>query len=115
MRASTSWVAKLAGFHRAYATSGFPARSTARPGQPSIVLAGRRFARRIADEAYGDVLTLLRNERPRLDALAEALLDQETLDADQAYEAVGLVKPPRREEHPPLAVAETSFLDGVNG
>ena len=68
--------------------------------------------RRISDDAYRDVLTLLRNERARLDALAEALLDQETLDADDAYKAVGLVKPPRREEHPPLAVAETSTADG---
>jgi cell division protease FtsH len=64
--------------------------------------------RRIADVAYADILTLLRNERARLDALAEALLERETLDADEAYAAVGLVKPPRREEHPPLAVAETS-------
>ena len=64
--------------------------------------------RRIADAAYADILTLLRNERVRLDALAEALLERETLDADEAYEAVGLVKPPRREEHPPLAVTETS-------
>jgi cell division protease FtsH len=68
--------------------------------------------RRISDEAYSDILALLRNERVRLDALAEALLDQETLDADAAYEAVGLVRPPRREEHPPLAVAESSTPDG---
>jgi cell division protease FtsH len=68
--------------------------------------------RRISDEAYSDILALLRNERARLDALAEALLDQETLDADAAYEAVGLVRPPRREEHPPLAVAESSTPDG---
>jgi len=47
-----------------------------------------------------------------LDALAEALLDQETLDADDAYKAAGLVKPPRREEHPPLAVVETSTPEG---
>jgi cell division protease FtsH len=65
--------------------------------------------RRIADAAYADILDLLRSERPRLDALAEALLEQETLDADEAYKAVGLEKPLRREEHPPLAVAETSI------
>jgi cell division protease FtsH len=68
--------------------------------------------RRIADAAYVDVVALLRSERPRLDALAEALLEQETLDADQAYKAVGLEKPLRREEHPPLAVAETSIPAG---
>jgi cell division protease FtsH len=68
--------------------------------------------RRIADAAYADILALLRSERPRLDALAEALLEQETLDADEAYRAVGLEKPIRREEHPPLAVAETSIPAG---
>jgi cell division protease FtsH len=65
--------------------------------------------RRISDEAYDDILELLRSERARLDALAEALLEQETLDADDAYSAAGLVKPPRREEHPPLAMAELSL------
>jgi cell division protease FtsH len=67
--------------------------------------------RRISDAAYADVLTLLQDERGRLDALAEALLDQETLDADAAYQAVGLVKPERREEHPPLAVVDSSIRD----
>jgi cell division protease FtsH len=67
--------------------------------------------RRISDAAYADVLTLLQDERGRLDALADALLDQETLDADAAYQAVGLVKPERREEHPPLAVVDSSIRD----
>jgi cell division protease FtsH len=67
--------------------------------------------RQIAEAAYTDILRLLTDERDRLEALAEALLEQETLDADEAYTAVGLVKPPRREEHPPLAVIEQSALD----
>jgi cell division protease FtsH len=71
--------------------------------------------RGIADAAYADVLALLRDERDRLDALAEALLEHETLDADGAYQAVGLVKPPRREEHPPLAVTEISIPAGDDG
>jgi cell division protease FtsH len=71
--------------------------------------------RDIADAAYADVLALLRDERDRLDALAEALLVHETLDADGAYGAVGLVKPPRREEHPPLAVTEISISGGDAG
>jgi cell division protease FtsH len=62
--------------------------------------------RLIADAAYADILALLRKERDRLDALAGALLEQETLDAEEAYKAVGLVRPLRREEHPPLAVVE---------
>src|SRR5207249_875994 len=38
--------------------------------------------RRMADEAYQEVVTLLRDQRDRLDGLAEALLEHETLDAD---------------------------------
>jgi cell division protease FtsH len=64
--------------------------------------------RRISEEAYADILKLLRDERARLDALAEALLQRETLDAGEAYKAAGLVQPPRRDEHPPLAAVETS-------
>jgi len=70
--------------------------------------------RSIAEEAYTDVLALLRDERARLDALAEALLERETLDADEAFEAVGLVKPPRSDEHPPLAVIEESVSDDTS-
>jgi len=82
--------------------------STAAPETLALVDAE---VRRIADTAHRDIVALLRNERARLDALAEALLDQETLDADEVYKAVGLVKPPRREEHPPLAVVESAILD----
>jgi cell division protease FtsH len=45
---------------------------------------------RIVDEAHDDVLALLRSERPRLDALAQALLEQETLDETAAYAAAGV-------------------------
>src|SRR5437762_13441162 len=46
--------------------------------------------RRIVDEAYGEVATLLTDNRRRLDALAEALLEHETLDEDAAYAAAGV-------------------------
>jgi hypothetical protein len=36
------------------------------------------------------------------------------LDADEAFEAVGLVKPPRSDEHPPLAVIEESVSDDTS-
>jgi cell division protease FtsH len=49
--------------------------------------------RRAVDTAYAEVLALLREERARLDGLALALLDQETLDQDDAYEAAGLPPP----------------------
>jgi cell division protease FtsH len=62
--------------------------------------------RRIADEAYRDIVALLRDERDRLDALAEALLVHETLDAEDAYAAVGLVRPVVEEPRPPLTVQD---------
>jgi cell division protease FtsH len=45
---------------------------------------------RIVDEAHDDALALLSRERAKLDALAEALLDRETLDEDDAYAAAGV-------------------------
>jgi cell division protease FtsH len=45
---------------------------------------------RIVDEAHDDALGLLNRERAKLDALAEALLERETLDDDDAYAAAGV-------------------------
>jgi cell division protease FtsH len=49
---------------------------------------------RLVDEAYADVLALLRRERERLDALTQALLEHETLDEEDAYAAAGATRPP---------------------
>ena len=49
--------------------------------------------RRIVDEAQDDVSRLLNDNRARLEALAETLLREETLDQDAAYRAAG-VEPP---------------------
>jgi cell division protease FtsH len=46
--------------------------------------------RRIVDESHDQVVELLRNSRGKLDALAEALLEHETLDEDDAYRAAGV-------------------------
>ena len=46
--------------------------------------------RRIVDEAYREVSTLLRENRDRLDSLATALLEHETLDQEDAYAAAGV-------------------------
>jgi cell division protease FtsH len=54
--------------------------------------------RRIVDEAEDEVVELLRRERSRLDALASALLEKETLDQIEAYEVAGV----------PPAVAEAA-------
>ena len=46
--------------------------------------------RRILDDCYGEALTTLREHRPALERLTQALLRAETLDAADAYEAAGL-------------------------
>ena len=67
--------------------------------------------RRIAETAYADVVALIRDERDRLDALAEALLVHETLDAEDAYAAVGLTRPTVAESHPPLTLQDTVAVE----
>jgi cell division protease FtsH len=47
--------------------------------------------RRIVREAHEEVLALLHAHRAKLDALAEALLEKETLDQDEAYAVAGVV------------------------
>jgi cell division protease FtsH len=49
--------------------------------------------RRTVEGAYEEVTALLAAERSRLDALAEALLERETLDQIDAYRVAGLAEP----------------------
>jgi cell division protease FtsH len=49
--------------------------------------------RRIVDGAEHDVIQLLDRERARLEALARALLERETLDQPEAYEVAGVEAP----------------------
>jgi cell division protease FtsH len=49
--------------------------------------------RRKVEAAYDEVVGLLAAERSRLDALAEALLERETLDQIDAYRIAGLTGP----------------------
>jgi cell division protease FtsH len=49
--------------------------------------------RRAVEVAYDEVLALLAAERSRLDALAEALLERETLGQIDAYRVAGLTEP----------------------
>jgi cell division protease FtsH len=51
--------------------------------------------RRIAEECYGQALDVLRRHRTNLDALVRALLEHETLDEAEAYEAAGIGRSPR--------------------
>lgn len=55
--------------------------------------------RRIVDECYEDACRLLRENRDRLDSLAEALLANETLEEAEAYRAAGIT---RLEKPPPV-------------
>ncbi|WUE87225.1 ATP-dependent zinc metalloprotease FtsH [Streptomyces virginiae] len=48
--------------------------------------------RRIVDECYLEACRLLREHRPQLDALAHALLANETLDEPAAYAAAGIAR-----------------------
>jgi cell division protease FtsH len=63
--------------------------------------------RTIVEEAHKEVLELLGQNRERLDALVDALLEHETLDEDDAYAAAGLA-PPQSEELGELAAAARS-------
>jgi cell division protease FtsH len=47
-------------------------------------------ARRIVEDAEQEVLALLQENRGRLESLAHALLEHETLDEDDAYAAAGV-------------------------
>jgi cell division protease FtsH len=49
--------------------------------------------RQAVETAYDEVVALLLAERSRLDALAEALLERETLDQIDAYRIAGLAEP----------------------
>jgi cell division protease FtsH len=46
--------------------------------------------RRIVDESHEEVISLLQQNRGKLDSLASALLEQETLDEEDAYAAAGV-------------------------
>jgi cell division protease FtsH len=59
-----------------------------------------REVRQLVDSAYDDVLTLLRENRDRLDALAGALVENETLEEDEAYRVAGVDRPTREEPVP---------------
>jgi cell division protease FtsH len=49
--------------------------------------------RRIVDESHKEVVKLLTDNRARLDSLAKALLEHETLDEEDAYAAAGVPAP----------------------
>jgi len=64
------------------------------PGAPEVSEQTQQLlddeVRRIVREAHDDVLALLNEHRAKLDALAQALLERETLDQDEAYAVAGV-------------------------
>jgi cell division protease FtsH len=58
---------------------------------------------RLLEEAAAEAVRLLRMHRRELDALAAALLDQETLDEPGIRRATGLLPVPRLDAVPPGA------------
>jgi cell division protease FtsH len=62
--------------------------------------------RRIIEEAEQEVTSLLERERRRLDALAEALLERETLDQAEAYRLAGAEAPTLEPEQEAKATAQ---------
>jgi cell division protease FtsH len=46
--------------------------------------------RRVVEESHREVIALLQGNRDKLDSLAHALLEHETLDEEDAYEAAGV-------------------------
>jgi len=71
--------------------------------------------RKLVDGAYAEVLSLLRQERVRLDALATALLEKETLDHEDAYEAAGLPAPDLGAVLEPEVIVSEARADGDAG
>ncbi|HYT10200.1 MAG TPA: ATP-dependent zinc metalloprotease FtsH [Mycobacteriales bacterium] len=54
-------------------------------------------ARRISDECYAEAVRVLRDNRDRLERLAQELLEHETLDAEAAYAAAGVPRTARQD------------------
>jgi cell division protease FtsH len=68
------------------------------PGAPHASEATQEIVdqevRRIVEEAYEEVRRLLVENRSHLESLADALLEHETLDEDDAYRAAGIERRP---------------------
>jgi cell division protease FtsH len=60
------------------------------PASPPTQQVVDEEVRRIVDGAEHEVIELLKRERERLEALANALLERETLDQPEAYEVAGV-------------------------
>jgi cell division protease FtsH len=66
-----------------------PAGSEVSPDTQKLVDAE---VRRIVEESHKEVVALLKKNREKLDSLARALLEHETLDEEDAYAAAGVAR-----------------------
>jgi cell division protease FtsH len=71
------------------ATPYFPGAAEVSPRTQELI---DQEVRRIVDQAHEEVVALLGGNREKLDSLAKALLERETLDEDDAYAAAGIPK-----------------------
>jgi cell division protease FtsH len=67
--------------------------------------------RRIVEEAHLEVIALLTDKRAQLDKLADALLEHETLDEDDAYAAAGVEHEPSAAVRDLVAAHRTTTTD----
>ena len=63
--------------------------------------------RRIVEEAHHEVVSLLKENRSKLDSLAKALLEHETLDEEDAYAAAGVARAAIESGEPRAAAARS--------
>jgi cell division protease FtsH len=63
------------------------------PASPATLERIDEETRRIVEQAEDEVVGLIEGERGRLDALARALLERETLDQADAYRIAGVDEP----------------------
>ncbi|HEY0707628.1 MAG TPA: ATP-dependent zinc metalloprotease FtsH [Polyangia bacterium] len=61
--------------------------------------------RSLIDDCFKQAIDLLSKNRPRLDAIVERLLEQETLGEAEVYDAAGLPRRPENPHVPPVAGA----------
>jgi cell division protease FtsH len=83
--------------------SPFPSADANAPAESTRELVDAEV-RRIVDECYAHAVERLSENRERLDSLAHALLEHETLDEKDAYAAAGFDSPPPAAAQPPAAV-----------
>jgi cell division protease FtsH len=67
--------------------------------------------RRIVEESHKEVLALLKANRGKLDSLAAALLEHETLDEEDAYAAAGVERTPSPRADSYAAAARSRIED----